>query len=60
MTKIGIDHIINEDKIRLLLQEAFVAGYQTGKSLGEIDYGKEGWLWAIKMEKTMSGGMDKE
>lgn len=53
MTKIGIDHIINEDKIRLLLQEAFIAGYQTGKSLGEIDYGKEGWIWATIREKKM-------
>ena len=53
MTKIGIDHIIPEDKLKLLLQEAFVAGYKVRSSCGEVDYGKEGWIWATIREKKM-------
>ena len=53
MTKIGIDHIIAGEKLKLLLQEAFVAGYKVRAAGGELDYGKEGWIWAVMREKQM-------
>lgn len=49
-SKIGRDYILNEDELKLMLQSAFVFGYQAERNK---DYGKLGWEYACKVEKKL-------
>lgn len=46
---IGTEIIIDETKMKILLQKAFELGFLTNSACPEIDYKKEAWIIACKL-----------